>query len=172
MQQGDKWVDIERSNVALQTVIEDANTNKTESLGKQPATPLETDSGCAKGCDCVGGEFEETTIDPWYSSWKEKSGYRYKHAFKRIVRYHKKDSYGVCDEKSNLALFVNDSRDGWTAREVRGAVVEVLKGVSTIEEAAARHRVEVAILEDWLGSFLGGGEEALRRRLVDRPPGR
>jgi len=50
----------------------------------------------------------------------------------------------------------------WTAKRRVALVVETLRGDTSVAEAARKHGVTVAELEDWRERFLTGAENALR----------
>src|SRR6516164_8156060 len=52
----------------------------------------------------------------------------------------------------------------WTAKRRATLVISLLKGETTVVEAARRHGLKVAEVEDWRERFLLGAENALRAR--------
>jgi len=52
----------------------------------------------------------------------------------------------------------------WTAKRRAALVLRLLKGETTAAEAAQRHGLKVAEVEDWRDRFLLGAENALRAR--------
>src|ERR1700693_1652918 len=50
----------------------------------------------------------------------------------------------------------------WTAKRRAALVLSLLKGETTAAEAARRHGLKVAEVEDWRDRFLLGAENALR----------
>ena len=52
----------------------------------------------------------------------------------------------------------------WTAKRRAALVLSLLKGETTAAEAARRHGLKVAEVEDWRDRFLLGAENALRAR--------
>ena len=52
----------------------------------------------------------------------------------------------------------------WTARRRAALVISLLKGETTAAEAARRHGLKVAEVEEWRDRFLLGAENALRAR--------
>jgi transposase-like protein len=52
----------------------------------------------------------------------------------------------------------------WTAMRRAALVRSLLKGEATVAEAARRHGLKVAEVEDWRNRFLLGAENALRAR--------
>ena len=55
----------------------------------------------------------------------------------------------------------------WTAKRRAALVISLLKGETTAAEAARRHGLKVAEVEDWRDGFLLGAENALRARSKD-----
>lgn len=55
----------------------------------------------------------------------------------------------------------------WTAKRRVTLVVSILKGVTSVAEAARTHGLTVAEVEDWREKFLQGAENALRSRPKD-----
>ncbi len=55
----------------------------------------------------------------------------------------------------------------WTAKRRAGLVMEILRGETSVAEAARKHGLTVAELEDWRERFLSGAENALRSRPAD-----
>ena len=55
----------------------------------------------------------------------------------------------------------------WTAKRRVALVVSILKGETSIAEAARTHGLTVAEVEDWREKFLLGAENALRSRPRD-----
>jgi transposase-like protein len=52
----------------------------------------------------------------------------------------------------------------WTAERRAALVISLLKGETTAAEAARRHGLKIAEVEDWRDRFLLGAEKALRAR--------
>jgi transposase-like protein len=52
----------------------------------------------------------------------------------------------------------------WTAKRRSNLVLSILKGETSIQEAARRHGLRVAEIEDWKDRFLLAAENALRSR--------
>ena len=52
----------------------------------------------------------------------------------------------------------------WTAKRRAALVMSLLKGETTVAEAARRHGLKVAEVEEWRERFLLGAENALRAR--------
>jgi len=55
----------------------------------------------------------------------------------------------------------------WTAKRRVSLVVSILKGETSVAEAARTHGLTVAEVEDWREKFLLGAENALRSRPKD-----
>jgi transposase-like protein len=55
----------------------------------------------------------------------------------------------------------------WTAKRRVALVVSILKGETSVQEAARKHGLKVAEVEDWRDRFLVGAENALRSRPKD-----
>ena len=55
----------------------------------------------------------------------------------------------------------------WTAKKRASLVISILKGETTMQEAARKHDLTVAEIEDWKDKFLSAGENALRSRPKD-----
>jgi transposase-like protein len=55
----------------------------------------------------------------------------------------------------------------WTAKRRSALVLEILRGDTTIAEAARKHALTVAEIEQWKERFLSGAENALRSRPLD-----
>jgi transposase-like protein len=55
----------------------------------------------------------------------------------------------------------------WTAKRRVALVVSLLKGETSVAEAARKHGLTVAEVEDWRDRFLLGAENALRSRPKD-----
>jgi transposase-like protein len=52
----------------------------------------------------------------------------------------------------------------WTAKRRAALVISLLKGETTAVEAARRHGLKVAEVEEWRDRFLPGAQNALRAR--------
>jgi transposase-like protein len=52
----------------------------------------------------------------------------------------------------------------WTAKRRAALAISLLKGETTVAEAARRHGLKVAEVEEWRERFLLGAENALRAR--------
>ncbi len=55
----------------------------------------------------------------------------------------------------------------WTAKRRAGLVMEILRGETSVAEAARKHGLTVAEIEDWRERFVTGAENALRSRPAD-----
>ena len=55
----------------------------------------------------------------------------------------------------------------WTAKRRVALVLEILRGDTSVAEAARKHGLTVADIEDWRERFLAGAENALRSRPAD-----
>jgi len=55
----------------------------------------------------------------------------------------------------------------WTAKRRAALILSLLKGVTSVAEAARTHGLTVAEIEDWRDRFLVGAENALRSRPKD-----
>ena len=60
-----------------------------------------------------------------------------------------------------------DEVQRWTAKRRAALLLEILKGKTTIAEAARTHGLTVAGVERWKERFLSGAENALRSRPRD-----
>jgi transposase-like protein len=60
-----------------------------------------------------------------------------------------------------------DDVQRWTTKRKATLVLSILKGETSIQEAARKHGVTVAEIEDWKERFLLGAENALRARPKD-----
>jgi len=61
----------------------------------------------------------------------------------------------------------DDTQKGWTAKRRVALVMEILRGTTSVVEAARTHGLTVAEVEDWRERFLAGAENALRSRPLD-----
>jgi transposase-like protein len=61
----------------------------------------------------------------------------------------------------------NDPIERWTAKRRMALVVSLLNGETSVAEAARKHGLTVAEVEDWRDRFLLGAENALRTRPKD-----
>ena len=55
----------------------------------------------------------------------------------------------------------------WTAKRKGALILSILKGETSIQEAARTHGLTMAEIEDWKDKFLLGAENALRSRPRD-----
>lgn len=55
----------------------------------------------------------------------------------------------------------------WTAKRRAVLVIEILRGDTSIQEAARQHGLTGAEIEQWKERFLAGAENALRSRPLD-----
>ncbi len=58
----------------------------------------------------------------------------------------------------------DDAQKRWTAKRRAALVIEILRGDLSVAEAARRHGLTVAEVEEWRERFLAGAENALRSR--------
>src|SRR3712207_492813 len=61
----------------------------------------------------------------------------------------------------------DESQKRWTAKRRSALVLEILRGDLSVVEAARKHGLTVAQIEEWRDRFLAGAEHALRRRPLD-----
>jgi transposase-like protein len=66
-----------------------------------------------------------------------------------------------------MVLEVPENIERWTAKRRVALVVSILKGETSVAEAARKHGLTVAEVEDWRDRFLLGAENALRARPKD-----
>jgi transposase-like protein len=59
---------------------------------------------------------------------------------------------------------IPENIERWTAKRRVARVVSILKGETSVAEAARKHGLTVADVEDWRDRFLLGAENALRSR--------
>ena len=62
---------------------------------------------------------------------------------------------------------IPENVERWTAKRRVALVVSILKGETSIAEAARKHALTVAEVEDWRDRVLLGAENALRSRPKD-----
>jgi transposase-like protein len=55
----------------------------------------------------------------------------------------------------------------WTAKRRVALVMEILRGETSVAEAARKHALTVAEIEEWKKRFLSGAENALRSKPLD-----
>ena len=63
-----------------------------------------------------------------------------------------------------MAAEATEPMERWTAQRRVALVVSILKGETSVAEAARTHGLRVAEVEDWREKFLLGAENALRSR--------
>jgi transposase-like protein len=68
---------------------------------------------------------------------------------------------------SNEQTSNDETLKRWTAKRRVALVLEILRGETTAAEAARRHGLTIAEIEQWKERFLGGAENALRSRPLD-----
>ncbi|WP_129677495.1 DUF1153 domain-containing protein [Candidatus Chloroploca sp. Khr17] len=68
---------------------------------------------------------------------------------------------------SNEQTTNDETLKRWAAKRRVALVLEILRGETTADEAARRHGLTVAEIEQWNERFLGGAENALRSRPLD-----
>ena len=66
-----------------------------------------------------------------------------------------------------MAEGIPEDLQRWTAKRRAALVLSILKGETSIQEAARQHGITVAEIEDWKERFLLGAENALRTRPKD-----
>ena len=66
-----------------------------------------------------------------------------------------------------MATESTDPIERWTAKRRVALVVNILKGETSVAEAARTHGLTVAEVEEWREKFLLGAENALRTRPRD-----
>ena len=66
-----------------------------------------------------------------------------------------------------MAAELPDEVQRWTAKRRSALVVSILRGETSVQEAARAHSLTVAEVEDWQERFLMGAENALRSRPRD-----
>lgn len=57
-----------------------------------------------------------------------------------------------------------DQIQRWTTKKKTAVIMSVLKGETSLAEAARKHGLTINQLEDWKEKFLSGAENALRTR--------
>jgi transposase-like protein len=62
---------------------------------------------------------------------------------------------------------VPDEVQRWTAKRRSALVMSIIKGETSVAEAARKHGLTVAEVERWREQFLAAGENALRARPKD-----
>jgi transposase-like protein len=66
-----------------------------------------------------------------------------------------------------MSELTEDSVQRWTAKRRAALIISILKGETSVAEAARKHGLTVAEVEDWQQRFLLGAENALRSRPKD-----
>lgn len=66
-----------------------------------------------------------------------------------------------------MATESDETHKRWTAKRRAALVIEILRGDSSVAEAARKHGLTVAEIEEWRDRFLSGAENALRSRPLD-----
>ena len=66
-----------------------------------------------------------------------------------------------------MATEQDESQKRWTAKRRAALVREILRGDTSVVEAARKHGLTVAEIEDWRDRFLAAAENALRSRPLD-----
>lgn len=61
----------------------------------------------------------------------------------------------------------NEPIKRWTAKRRSALVLNILQGETSVQEAARKHGLTVAEIEDWRNRFLAGAENNLRSRPRD-----
>jgi transposase-like protein len=62
---------------------------------------------------------------------------------------------------------IPENVERWTAKRRVALIVSILKGETSVAEAARQHALTVAEVEEWRDRFLLGAENALRSRPKD-----
>lgn len=70
-------------------------------------------------------------------------------------------------DKEHIVTEHDDSQKRWTAKRRSALVLEILRGDYSVVEAARKHGLTVAEIEEWRERFLSGAENALRSRPLD-----
>jgi transposase-like protein len=66
-----------------------------------------------------------------------------------------------------MAEELPDNIERWTAKRRAALVLSILRGETSIQEAARQHGLTVGEIEDWQERFLAAAENALRSRPKD-----
>jgi len=66
----------------------------------------------------------------------------------------------MCDENQ-------ETIQRWTAKRRTALVLSIIKGETSVQEAARKHGLKVAEVEEWKEMFFTGAENALRSRPRD-----
>lgn len=72
----------------------------------------------------------------------------------------------MAEETSN-GTDLPDEVQRWTAKRRVALVLSILRGETSVQEAARKHDLTVAEVEEWKDRFLLGAENALRSRPKD-----
>ena len=59
-----------------------------------------------------------------------------------------------------------DKVQRWTAKRRSALLLEIIKGKTSVKEAARKHGLTVREIEDWMDKFIEAGENALRSRPI------
>ena len=66
-----------------------------------------------------------------------------------------------------MGQITEDPIERWTAKRRAALVLRILKGETSVAEAARQHALRVAELENWQEQYLRAAENGLRRRPKD-----
>jgi len=66
-----------------------------------------------------------------------------------------------------MGQHADETIERWTAKRRAALVLKVLKGETSVAEAARQHRLRVAEVESWQEQYLRAAENGLRRRPKD-----
>ena len=61
----------------------------------------------------------------------------------------------------------DETQKRWTAKRRSALVLDILRGDCSVAEAARKHGLTVAEIDEWRDRFLSGAENALRSRPLD-----
>lgn len=67
-----------------------------------------------------------------------------------------------------MGQHVEDPIERWTAKRRAALVLKILKGETSMAEAARQHSLRVADVESWHNQYLRAAENGLRRRPKDQ----
>ncbi|MCL4748501.1 MAG: transposase [Burkholderiaceae bacterium] len=70
-------------------------------------------------------------------------------------------------DNNGIVREIPDEVQRWTSKRRVALVVSILAGETSVQEAARKHGLTVADIEDWKDKFLMGAENALRSRPRD-----
>jgi transposase-like protein len=79
-------------------------------------------------------------------------------------RFHSLDGAGRGEDQMTE---IPDDVKRWTAKRRSALVLSILRGETSLQEAARGHGLTVAEIEQWKGKFLAAAENALRTRPND-----